>query len=107
MRVRIPRSLSRPRCAAAAVGSVAFLVAVAAATASPTVDCSDPANLCTGDPCEIPAVEVLSPCVVDFGAVDLVIRGRIDVPNGGVLSFTAGSIEARDAVVGRHQTFAQ
>src|SRR5262245_8673162 len=90
---------------------VAILTLMSAAASAPAlaapVDCSNPANLCTGDPCVIPAVAVLSPCVVDFGSVDLVIQGKIQVPNDGVLSFTAGSITANDAISGRHLSFSE
>ena len=43
------------------------------------VDCTNPDDLCTGDPCVIPAVEVVSPCVADFGARTVVVGGRLRV----------------------------
>src|SRR5262249_16463966 len=56
------------------------------------VSCSNPDNLCTGDPCVIENGSVASSCVVDFGARALVVRGTVHVPDGGVLSFSAGAI---------------
>jgi len=67
------------------------------------VSCSDPDNLCTGDPCVIATtVEVISPCSVDFGSRTLVVRGRVHVPDGGALDFTAGAIvvEVRGGIDG-------
>jgi hypothetical protein len=80
----------------------ALIVSFAVAPARAQVDCSDPDNLCTGDPCTIDEVGVLSPCVVDFGARDLVLSRTIKVPNDGVLSFTAENIEVNGKVVARH-----
>jgi hypothetical protein len=44
---------------------------------------------------------VQSPCIVDFGGRTLSIKGKVRVPNAGVLSFTAGSIEVRGPIRGR------
>ncbi len=69
------------------------------------VDCSDPDNLCTGDPCIISDdIDVLSPCVVDFSPRALVIDRIVRVPNGGTLQFTAGSIAVNHKILGRHIT---
>jgi len=44
-------------------------VLLLAAPGRAQVDCSDPDNLCTGDPCVIPALELPSDCTVDFGTL--------------------------------------
>jgi hypothetical protein len=64
------------------------------------VDCSNPDNLCTGDPCVIGTVSVASPCAVDFGARALRVDGRLTVPPGGTLSLTAASITVRGSLTG-------
>jgi len=61
------------------------------------VDCSNPDNLCTGDPCVIPTIEVADPCVVDFEARSVVIDGRLEVPSDGMLSMSAGTIDTTGA----------
>jgi hypothetical protein len=53
------------------------------------VDCSNPDNLCTGDPCIITASAVSSPCTVDFGSRAVVIANRLQV---GSLNLTARTI---------------
>ena len=68
------------------------------ATLHAQVDCSNPDNLCTGDPCVVPTLEVQVPCVADFGARTLVIAGTLRVgtapyPNPNDVSLTAGRIE--------------
>jgi hypothetical protein len=66
-----------------------------ATTAFAQVDCSNPDNLCTGDPCTIAAIAVESPCVVDFGSRALVVAGTLRVQSAlgvGSISFTAASI---------------
>lgn len=70
--------------------------------AGAVVSCTNPDNLCRGNPCVTGPIEVLSPCEVDFGDRVLVIGGTMKVPNGGVLKLRAGSIEVRRAIVGRH-----
>jgi hypothetical protein len=70
-------------------------MACLATAAAAQVDCSNPDNLCTGDPCTITDIEVDTPCVVDFGARALVIRGRVRVPAAGTLDLTAASIEVQ------------
>jgi hypothetical protein len=67
-------------------------VALIATSVHAQVDCSNPDNLCTGDPCTIQSLEVASPCVVDFGARSLVVAGILRFPESGVLSLDAGSI---------------
>ena len=91
------------------VAIVAIIVAVGVtamtlvAAAHAQVDCSDPNNLCTGDPCIIDdSIEVQSPCVVDFSPRALVIDQPVRVPNGGTLQFTAGSIAVNHKILGRH-----
>jgi hypothetical protein len=66
------------------------------------VDCADANNLCTGNPCVVGEIEVVSPCVVDFGARTLVLTRTLKVPNAGVLSFSAQDIEVSGKVLGRH-----
>jgi hypothetical protein len=77
-------------------------VLAVAATARAQVDCSNPDNLCTGDPCVIPPIEVQVPCVVDFGTRTLEIPGILRVPAGpppnNDVSFTAGRIEIRGGI---------
>jgi hypothetical protein len=68
------------------------------------VDCGDANNLCTGDPCIVPALELPATCVVDFGARALRITGRLTVPSGGTVSFTAASITVQ-APIGQRQTY--
>jgi hypothetical protein len=63
------------------------------------VDCSNPDNLCTGDPCVIGSIEVGQPCNVDFTPRALVIAGTLTVPSGGAVSFTADSISVPGRVV--------
>ncbi len=72
--------------------TVALGLVVVASSARAQVSCSDPANLCTGDPCVITAVMVASPCTVDFGPRTVIIQGNLRVPAAGTLSFTAGAI---------------
>lgn len=81
----------------------ALLIAVLGAPAdAAVVSCANPDNLCHGNPCVTGPLEVASPCVVDFGDRALVIRGTLKVPNNGVLSLKAGSIDVRRAIVARH-----
>jgi hypothetical protein len=62
------------------VAVVGVLLALAlVGPVSAQVDCSNPDNLCTGDPCVIPALEVGPNCVVDFGARAVVIAGTVRV----------------------------
>jgi len=56
------------------------------------VSCDDPDNLCTGDPCVIPSLEVVPSCTVDFRPRQLVIAGTLRVPADGSLSLTAATI---------------
>ena len=75
----------------AIVTLLACVLAVARVAAAP-VDCSDPNNLCTGDPCVIPSLEVVPSCTVDFRPRQLVIAGTLRVPADGSLSLTAATI---------------
>lgn len=86
------------------IGAV-LSVAVALFGASPgsaAVSCASPDALCTGNPCVTGALDVQSPCVVDFGNRALVINGAVRIANGGVLSLRAGSIAVRRPILGRH-----
>jgi hypothetical protein len=71
---------------------VLALVLVASA-ARAQVDCDTPDDLCTGDPCVVPSIEVVDPCILDFGSRVLVIDGTLRIPNSGELSLTAGKID--------------
>jgi hypothetical protein len=82
------RSVSSRLVGVLAVGVALFFASPGVAQ----VDCSNPNNLCTGDPCVIPSVEVASPCVADFGARALVILGPLRVPDDGLLSLTARTV---------------
>lgn len=78
--------------------AVASVVLCGARSAGAQVSCANPANLCTGDPCITTNVTVQSPCVVDFGARALVIGGALTVPSGGMLSFTASTIDVKGRI---------
>src|SRR5689334_9423242 len=83
--------------------TVAAVLVILASAAQAQVSCSDPDNLCTGDPCVIDGTfTVVSPCDVDFGSRTLTVRGRMRVPNAGELSFSAGAItvEAQGGIDG-------
>ena len=89
---------------AAVVGLLGVTVAYA------QVDCSDPNNLCTGDPCVIPSLTVANPCTADFTPRTVVIAGTVRIRSG--VSLTAGtirvegSIESRDSSGPLHVTLA-
>lgn len=68
-----------------------LLMGIGAAQAQ--VDCSDPDNLCTGDPCVIGSLTVVTPCVVDFGPRTVVIAGPLRVPSNGTLDLEGDRIE--------------
>jgi len=82
--------------------TLALLVALGAA-AGAQVDCSDPDNLCTGDPCVIPVIEPASPCVVAFPG-ELIIEGLRNVEN---VDFSALKITVAGSVKGRRGTGGQ
>lgn len=71
----------------------------AASGAHAQTDCSDPDNLCTGDPCVISSLDVASPCAVDFGARAVVVQGRLRLPGNGDLSFTADTIAVQGMII--------
>ena len=76
-------------------------VALLAAFAGPVwaqVDCGDPDNLCTGDPCVIPALELEAGCNVDFGTREVVVSDALRLANG--VTFHAGRIEVQGKLVG-------
>ena len=79
----------------------AVLVVVLLAPAAQALSCANPDNLCRGNPCTIGALDLPASCVVDFGDRVLVVRGTLKVPNGGVLSLKAGSIDVRRPIIGR------
>jgi hypothetical protein len=81
------------RTIAAMLVSLILITPVAAAP----VDCSDPNNLCTGDPCIIDSIEPAEQCVVDFGPREVQIRGLHDVRN---VDFTAASFVVLGAING-------
>lgn len=68
------------------------LVHFLATSATAQVDCTNADNLCTGDPCVIPSVEIVGPCTVDFGTRALVIAGTLRTPVFADIDFSAGSI---------------
>jgi len=80
----------------AIVTLLACVLAVARVAAAP-VDCSDPNNLCTGDPCVIDNVEPADPCVVDFGPREVRIGGLKNVRN---VDFTAANFLVLGAING-------
>jgi hypothetical protein len=85
---RYPRTVHvRLRAIASLLGIVALPLVARA-----QVVCSSPDNLCTGDPCIIPALEVDTPSIVDFGPRTVVIAGRLAVAGDDMLSLTAGSM---------------
>src|SRR2546422_10076223 len=77
----------RDRLAAATV----FLLAAASAHAQ--VSCSNPDNLCTGDPCVIGDVAVERQCTVDFRPRTVQVRGRLRLPDLGELDLKAGTFQ--------------
>ena len=87
---------------ALAAGALALCCAMLAPPAQALTSCASPDNLCRGNPCVTGQLEVVTPCVVDFGDRTLIIHGTLKVPNNGVLSLKAGNIDVRRAIVGRH-----
>src|SRR5262249_26082168 len=80
------------------IGTIVCLVLVAPRPSAGQVDCSDPDDLCTGDPCVIGSVTVASPCVVDFGPRAVVIAGPLRAPGAGMLSLSGGTITVRGRI---------
>jgi hypothetical protein len=80
--------------------TLAFVLALVltAAPAGAQIDCSDPDDLCTGDPCVIPEIQPADPCTADFGQRALVVEGLRDV---GAVDFTAAGITLAGPVRGR------
>ncbi len=72
------------------------------APATHAVTCASPDELCTGDPCVIGHLKLPGRCVLDFGDRTLVLAGSLMIPNGGELSLSAGDIDVRRAIIGRH-----
>ena len=77
-------------------------VLLTAAPGRAQVDCSNPDNLCTGDPCVIGAIELPASCVVDFGTRTVIISRRLRLPPDGVLSFSAGAFTVSGSIVNQH-----
>ena len=86
---------------AATCAAIVVLFLTVPAHADP-VSCANPDNLCRGNPCITGTLEVVSPCVVDFGDRSLIIKGTLRAPAGGVLSLKAGSIDVRHPIIGRY-----
>ena len=82
---------------------VTLALAAPAAAVTP-VDCNTPNDFCTGDPCVTKdELQITVPsCVLDFGARALVLAQVVFVQNGGSLTLSAGSIEIRRRIDGRH-----
>lgn len=77
------------------IGPAVVLFLLAASGVGAQVSCDDPDNLCTGDPCIMDNVEVMPPCVVDFGSRTLIIRDRLSrafSPTSSEVSLTADAI---------------
>src|SRR5262245_11562212 len=91
----------RAGCALAACAALVIALLALPAHADPA-SCADPGHLGRGNPGVVGALDVISPCVVDFGDRALVIRGTLRAPSGGVLSLKAGSIDVRHPIVGRY-----
>lgn len=96
----------RGRWATAAWGLTLACLFAGSAGATVLVDCDTPDDFCTGDPCvTADAVEItVASCVLDFSPRALVLAEKVAVPNGGVLSLTAGSIEVDKGIDGKHVT---
>lgn len=63
-----PMCDARRHLSSVAVAAGLSAVVLAGAAHAQPIDCSDPDNLCTGDPCVISGpIAVQSPCVADFG----------------------------------------
>lgn len=75
-----------------------LLALVLAGPVSAQVDCSDPDNLCTGDPCVIPALEVGPNCVVDFGTRTVTVAGNLRVTD--VLDLSASYLTVEGRILG-------
>ena len=69
-----------------------------------SVDCDTPDDFCTGDPCETAdsIVITVASCVLDFSPRKLVIARKVFVPDSGTLSLTAGSIDMKGKLDGKH-----
>src|SRR5262245_33437913 len=70
--------------------TLGILLASATGFAQP-IDCATLPSLCPSNPiyddCNLPSLELASPCVVDFGDQRVVTKGTLRVPAGGVVSF--------------------
>jgi hypothetical protein len=77
--------------------TILLMALVAGSAQGAPVDCSNPDNLCTGDPCVIPNLEPEAPCIVDFGSRAVVIQGLHNVQG---VDFTAGSFDIEGTISG-------
>lgn len=98
--VRVPGLRQRVR-GVVRTGAAILAAVLLAPAARGQVSCADPNNLCTGDPCVITGIEVASPCTVDFGSRTLIID-RLILPDSGVVALSAGTIEVKRNIAGRH-----
>ncbi len=78
-----------------------LVLAFAMASPARAILCDNPDKLCKGDPCEIGANLVTSPCVVDFGDRAVVVNGTLRTSNNGLISLSGKSIEVRRPIIGR------
>lgn len=97
-----PDPLRRSSLRVSIPAALALLAFVSASPARGQVSCSNPDNLCTGNPCVIGKIEVVSPCIVNFGNRTVVIGGVLKVPNAGRLDFQARTIRVEHPIAGRH-----
>jgi len=79
-----------------------LLLVLASRVDAAVVSCDAPDNLCTGDPCVIETLTVVTPCEVDFGLRTLEIAGTVTVPDGGTLSLAASTIRLTGKLDGRN-----
>lgn len=96
---------SKPTCRGLLLALVGFcLTAAPDRSIAVSIDCDSPSDFCTGDPCvtQDPLEITVPSCVLNFGAVDLVIAKPVEVPNNGTLSLTAETVEVRGQVRGMH-----
>lgn len=74
------------------------LVAATTAPVEAQVDCSTLDSLCTSGSCVIPRLRPADPCIVDFGARDVVLEGLYDI---GTVQLTAKSFVIEGTIGGR------
>lgn len=87
---------------------IAGLVLGTMGLASGQIDCGNPDNLCTGDPCIIQSLEILTgTCMADFGSRTLVIAGTLTVGEFVAGDFSAGDIQINGSVSVREASTVQ